>query len=129
MTKIPRIRVLIVDDHPLMREGIRSVVGNDDHLEVIGEAGNGETALQLVRDLRPDVVVMDINMPDMNGIETTWQMKSEFPHLAIVGLSVHESQQMVQDMANAGVSVYLAKETAADHLCQAIEAAFHARKN
>ena len=121
------IRVLIVDDEPRVRQEIRSIVNSNDYLEVIGEAGDGETAIELARKLQPEVVLMDVTLPTMSGIETTRHMKSEFPHLAIVGLSVHESQLIVEGMAAAGAAAYLAKETATENLFKAIGAALLAR--
>ena len=117
------IRLLLVDDHTLMREGLRSLVAAYNRLEVIGEAGNGTEAIELVRRLDPDVVVMDINMPDMDGIEATKQIKADRPGIVIIGLSVNPSADTEHKMKGAGAVAYLTKESAADVLCQVIEEA------
>ena len=117
------IRVLLVDDHPTMRQGLRSIVTAYDHLEVVGEASNGAEAVELAQRLDPDVVVMDINMPKMDGIEATQQIKANQPTAVIIGLSVNQSADTEQKMKAAGVSTYLTKESAVDVLCHAIEQA------
>jgi signal transduction histidine kinase/CheY-like chemotaxis protein len=119
----PRIRVLLVDDHTVLREGLRSIVTAYDHFEVVGEAGDGVEAVQLAQQLDPDVVVMDINMPKMDGIEATQQIKSHQPATVVIGLSVNQSTDTEQKMKAAGASAYLTKESAVDALCQAIEEA------
>lgn len=115
------IGVLLVDDHAMLRQGLRSIVDGHHDLRVVGEASNGLEAIDAVRALKPDVVVMDINMPEMNGIEATKRIKEEFPDTAVIGLSVHQGTNIAQTMADAGISKYLTKESAVEALCQAIE--------
>ncbi len=116
-----RIRVLLVDDHALFRQGLRSIVHDCVRLEIVGEASNGLEAIDAVRLLRPDVVVMDINMPKMNGIEATKRIKHEFPDTSVIGLSVEAGMGMVEKMQVAGIYAYLVKESAEDALCRTIE--------
>jgi DNA-binding NarL/FixJ family response regulator len=119
--KPSRTRVLLVDDHTLIRQGLRTVVEGCIRLEVVGEASNGLEAIEAVRLLRPDVVVMDINMPQMNGIDATTCIKGEFPDTCIIGLYVEEGMVMIEQMQSAGIVAYLTKESAVDVLCQTIE--------
>ncbi len=127
--KNSKIRVLLVDDHPMMRQGLRSIVTAYDHLEVVGEAGDGAEAVKLAQRLDPDVVVMDINMPKMNGIEATRRIKAHRSSTVVIGLSVNQSADTVEKMKAAGAAAYLTKESAADALCQAIDVALsHKRR-
>lgn len=115
------IRILLVDDHTVLREGLRSIVSTHPHLKVVGEAGDGVEAVELAQSLAPDVVVMDINMPRMNGLDATHHIKTNWPHIEIIGLSMTQSADMEQKMKAAGAAAYLTKESAADVLCQVIE--------
>ena len=120
---VPSIRVLLVDDHVMLRQGLRSVINGCHNMHVVAEASNGLEAIDAVRLSRPDVVVMDINMPQMNGIEATKRIKTEFPQAAVIGLSVQQATDEVQKMKDAGACAYLMKEWAVDELCHAIEQA------
>jgi DNA-binding NarL/FixJ family response regulator len=117
------IRVLIVDDHPLPRESLRSMVKDCDYMEVVGEASTGLEALEEVAVSRPDVVVMDINLPVMNGIEATERIKADFPDTAVIGLSVQREEDIIEQMRAAGISSYVTKGSSFDTLRQAIEEA------
>lgn len=114
------IRVLLVDDHKMVREGFRTLIECDPQLEVAGEAANGEEAIELTRLLQPDVVIMDINMPRMNGIEATRRIKQEMPHVAVIGLSVHDDRGLASSMLEAGASCYLTKGGQSEELSRAI---------
>ena len=120
---VPTIRVLLVDDHLMLRQGLRSVINGCHNMHVVAEASNGLEAIDAVRLSRPDVVVMDINIPQMNGIEATKRIKQEFPQAAVIGLSVQQATDEVQKMKDAGACAYLMKECAVDELCHAIEQA------
>jgi len=111
-----RIRVLLVDDHAMVREGLRSVLESYDDVEVVGEAANGEEAVAMVQRLRPTMVVMDINMPKMNGIEATAHISRTYPEIQVIGLSVNASGNNVQAMSKAGAVLLLTKEAAVNEL-------------
>lgn len=114
------IRVLLVDDHQIVRDGLRSLLGKQMDIEVIGEADNGRDALVLARELLPDVVVMDIGMRELNGIDATRQLKTEHPAVKVVALSMHSDRRYVSEMLAAGASGYLLKDSAFDELTLAI---------
>lgn len=115
-----KIKILLVDDHKILREGISSLVKGYPDMEVIGEAADGRTALRLVEELSPNVVVMDISMPDLNGIDATRRINSEHPEIRIIALSMHYDKQFVSEMFKAGASGYLLKDCAFDELEHAI---------
>src|SRR5437899_2405250 len=117
------IRVLIADDHSVVREGLRMFLGRDPELAVIGEATDGEEAVRLARQLRPDVVLMDLLMPVLDGIAATSAIRSELPETEVIALtSVLESAAVV-GAVRAGAIGYLLKNTESDELCRAIKAA------
>lgn len=118
------IRILLVDDHEMFRDGLESLVKKEDKMQVVDVAENGRIAVQKVRELSPDIVVMDVSMPDLNGIEATRQIKSGGSQVKIIALSVHSSKQFVTGMLIAGASGYLLKANAFEELINAINAVY-----
>ncbi|HSE59247.1 MAG TPA: response regulator [Nitrospiraceae bacterium] len=116
-------RVLLVDDHAMVREGLRRVLEHYDDLTVVGEAADGWEALEATRSVRPDVVVMDVNMPRLDGIAATTRIKQEMPDMAVIGLSVVDTEPMQEAMRAAGAAAFVSKECAASELYQAIQTA------
>jgi two-component system response regulator NreC len=114
------IRVLLVDDHQLFRQGLRSMLVADAEIEVVGEAENGRQAVELARQLAPDVVVMDVSMPDLNGVDATLQVKQRSPGIQVLALSAHSDQRFVGHILAAGAAGYILKDCAFDELCRAI---------
>lgn len=115
-----RLHILLVDDHAMVRQGLRSVLENYQDLEVIGEAGDGESAIMLTTALKPDVVVMDINMPKIDGIEATRRIVSHYPDIVVIGLSIQNERHVEDAMLQAGAVAFLTKERAAVQLYEAI---------
>jgi len=105
------IHLLLVDDHPLLRKGLQSLVGSSGEFHIIGEAADGEQACELAQGLQPDIILMDIEMPKMNGIDATRWIKTALPHIIVIGLSINQSA-VVNTMKAAGASAYLTKDTA-----------------
>lgn len=114
------IKVLLVDDHAVVRSGLRMLLESQSDIEIVGEAESGEQALRLAKELRPDVILMDIAMPDMTGIEATRQIKERDDDAAVLALTMHEDDQYFFEMLNAGASGYLPKRAAPDELVTAI---------
>ena len=114
------IKILVADNHGIVRQGIRALIEKHSDMEVVGEAENGLMTVEMTRKLRPDVVLMDVTMPELNGIEATRQIKSELPDVKVLALSVHARREFVHDMIKAGVSGYMLKECVFNDLVQAI---------
>ena len=114
------IRVLLVDDHLMVRQGLRMILGGYDDVIVVGEASNGLEAVSAAADLTPDVILMDINMPVMDGIEATRQIKSMQPSTIVVGLSFNLSSPVQEAMIRAGANIFLSKEAAGEQLHQTL---------
>jgi len=117
-----RIRLLLVDDHPIVLDGIKSHLRAQPEFEIVGEASNGADALQKCRSLLPDVVLMDITMPQMNGLEATSQMRKLAPHAKILILTMHNSKEYIAQMIRAGARGYLLKGDSPAELVRAIKA-------
>ncbi|HCO93032.1 MAG TPA: DNA-binding response regulator [Phycisphaerales bacterium] len=115
-------KVLLVDDHAIIREGLRSLLEKEPNIEVVADTDDGRKARDLVRELSPDVVIMDITMPGLNGIEATRQITAESPHVKVIALSIHSKRRYVADMLSAGATGYILKECLFDELVQAIQA-------
>lgn len=118
------IRVLLVDDHEIVRAGIKVLLMAEDDMEIIGEAAGGQEAVELSRRLLPDVVVMDVQMPGLNGIEATRQITSGCPDCAVLALTIHEDEQYFFQMLAAGAMGYVPKRAAPDDLVRAIREAY-----
>jgi CheY-like chemotaxis protein len=114
------IRVLLVEDHAMVRQGLRVVLDAYEDIQVVGEAGDGAEALRLVEELQPRVLVMDINMPKMNGIEATTRIKAHWPDMTVVGISVNAGDENSDAMKRAGAATVLPKDTAVEQLHAAI---------
>ncbi len=114
------IRILLADDHKITRQGLRSLLDKQSDMEVVAEAEEGRTAVRLVRELLPDVVIMDVSMPDLNGMEAARQITREFGDVKIVALSMHSDSLFVTEMLKSGASGYLLKDCAFEELALAI---------
>lgn len=114
-------RVLLVDDHKVLRKGLAMLLLTEPNIEVVGEAGDGLTAIAKARELSPDVIVMDVTMPVMNGVEATRRIKRELPDVRIIGLSMHEANDMAVEMIEAGAERYLSKDSASAQLLAALK--------
>jgi len=114
------IRILLADDHKITRQGLRSLLEKQSDMVVVAEAEEGRTAVRLVRELLPDVVIMDVSMPDLNGMEAARQITREFGNVKIVALSMHSDSLFVTEMLKSGASGYLLKDCAFEELARAI---------
>jgi len=122
------IRVALIDDHAMIREGIRSLLEKSGRIEVVGEAATGVECLAMLETLRPDVVIMDITMPEMNGIETTREIVRQWPKVKVIILSVHSTTEHIYQAFAAGACGYVLKESIGKELLKAIRAAHCAKR-
>jgi len=115
-----KIKLLLVDDHSLLRDGLRRIFSLHEDMEVVGEAADGQAACALAKAHKPDVVLMDINMPGMNGIEATRQIKREVPEASIIALTIHDDEEYIYELVKAGVSAYILKDIETNALVEAV---------
>ena len=113
-------RILLVDDHKITRQGLRSLLENEQDMEVVAEAEEGRTAVRLAREMVPDVVIMDVSMPDLNGMEAARQIVGDCPDTKVIALSMHSDALFVTEMLKSGASGYLLKDCAFEELARAI---------
>jgi two-component system, NarL family, response regulator NreC len=117
-----RIRILLADDHAVVRQGFKMILSAQPDMEIVGEAGNGREAVELAEQLRPDIVVMDVAMPELNGIEATRRLSASAPHSRVVALSMHKDSVYVRETLRAGARGYLLKDSPAPDLLAAVRA-------
>ena len=116
------VTILIVDDHNIVRDGLRALLEPLAGMKVVGEAENGRVAVRLAREIQPDIVIIDVAMPDLNGIEATRKIRSQVPGTKVIALSMHSDRRFVSRMLQAGAAAYLRKESAFEEIAAAIEA-------
>ncbi len=119
---MPSLRVLLADDHAVVREGLKALINSESDIEVVGEAADGRAAWQMAVDLKPDVVVMDISMPDLGGAAATKLIRRDCPGVRVLALTVHEIDGYLRQLLEAGASGYVLKRAAAEELVRAIRA-------
>ena len=117
-----KIKLLVVDDHPVVRGGLRSCLSKVSHMECVGEAADGEEALRKARELTPDIILMDINMPHMDGLAVTELLRKDVPGAKVIILSMHSNREYVLRIIQAGARGYVLKEAPSEELVRAIEA-------
>jgi DNA-binding NarL/FixJ family response regulator len=122
------IKILIVDDHGILRSGVKLIIDQTDDMKIVGQACDGHEGIELARKLKPDVVLMDISMPGLNGIEATKEIVSKNPDIKILALSAYCNRRFVKDMLKAGASGYALKDTMADELIYAIKSVHAGRR-
>jgi two-component system NarL family response regulator len=118
------MRVLLVDDHTILRQALRLMLGSEPDIEIVGEAGDGREAVTLTHHLQPDIVLMDIGMPVMNGIEATRAIHAESPGICVIGLSMFEHHQQARAMRAAGAMEYVTKSAPPDQLVTVMRACY-----
>lgn len=120
--KAGKLRILLAEDHEIVREGLRSLVNAQPDMEVIGEASNGQAAIERARELGPDIIIMDVSMPRMNGLQATGKLKQDFPNIKVLALTRHTDTGFLQQLFRAGASGYVLKQSTSDELMRAVRA-------
>jgi len=128
-TESKTIKVLLVDDHNLLRESLTDSLSRLEDFEVVGQAADGSEVLAVARQTRPDVVIMDVSMPQMSGLHATQRLRLEMPQVRVVGLSMHTSQEMARAMRSAGAAAYLTKETSISTLVDVLRSVVDDRES
>ncbi|RWX18570.1 response regulator transcription factor [Rhizobium hidalgonense] len=121
MTERPKIKVLLIDNHPLVLDGLKAVLETFDHIEVAGTAGLAQTGLDIARQVQPQVVLMDINMPKLSGIDAIELFRNELPQTRVVMLSMHDSREYISSSVMHGAAGYILKDVSTDEIVSAIE--------
>ena len=117
-----KVRILVADDHPMMLMGVRALLSTQPNIEIVGEASTGEEAIAMAKTLTPDIVVMDISLPDMNGLDATIILLHELPDVKVIILSMFEDSEYVSMFVNSGASAYVLKNNSPDELLSAVDA-------
>lgn len=128
MTYLKKIKIVLVDDHQLLRAGLKNIIEQRSNMHIIGEASNGREAIKIASKLLPNVIVMDVAMPGLNGIEAAKKIHNNNPEIKIIGLSMHSGKQFIQGMFKAGAYGYLLKDGDADELITAISKVMENKK-
>ncbi|MGC9396972.1 MAG: response regulator [Anaerolineae bacterium] len=114
------LKVVVVDDHPFFRQGVRDVLDKEADIEVIAESGDGQEALELLRDIQPDVVLMDVNLPAMNGLKVTQKLKNKYPDINVIILTAYDDEEQIYHAIRIGASAYFAKDVDPSHLLDTV---------
>ena len=117
-----KLRIMLADDHETVREGLRLIINSQDDMEVCGEVANGRAAVTVAQNLQPDVLVMDVTMPELNGLKATKKLKETCPHLKVLTLTRHTDDAYLQELLRAGASGYVLKQSSSEELLRAIRA-------
>ncbi|QFT87257.1 Response regulator protein VraR [Bacillus sp. THAF10] len=119
------IKLLLVDDHAVLRDGLKTIIESEEDILIVGEAVSGKEALKKVAELQPDIILMDINMPDMNGVEVTRILKQEYPHIKVLMLTMHSHEEYFMAAIKEGADGYLLKDAPSNQVVDAVRTVYH----